>query len=157
MLNKTLVLGIGNPILQDDGVGVYVVQRLKAERPQTAELEFVDGGTLSFALIGEIENADNLIVVDAAELNAAPGTVKTFFGENMDQFLGSQKNSSVHDVTLIDLMNIAFLSDRLPARRALIGIQPGCLDLGTEPTAAVKNAIPDACRLTLELLESWAN
>jgi len=154
-LNKTLVLGIGNPLMQDDGVGVYVVQRLKSEYPDSPQVEFMDGGTLSFSLIGVIESATNLIVIDAAQLNDEPGSVKTFFGEEMDIFLGQQKNSSVHDITLVDLMSIALLSDQLPDRRALIGIQPGAIDWSTEPTPAIKKAIPNVCNMALELIEKW--
>jgi hydrogenase maturation protease len=153
--NKTLVLGIGNPILQDDGIGVHVVQQLKASTTNNSQVNFLDGGTLSFSLIGEIEAATNLIVIDAAQLDDLPGSVRVFLGEEMDLFLGRQKNSSVHDVTLIDLMSIALLSDRLPINRALIGIQPEIIDWGTEPTLAVKNAIPSACNLTMELIEKW--
>jgi hydrogenase maturation protease len=155
MLNKTLVLGIGNPILQDDGIGVHVVQQLKTEYLDFPQVEFLDGGTLSFSLIGKIEGATNLIVIDAAQLDDEPGSVRTFFGEEMDLFLGRQKNSSVHDVTLIDLMSIALLSDRLPFRRALIGVQPETIDWGTEPTPVVKKAIPTVCNLTMELIEKW--
>ena len=154
-LNKTLVLGIGNPLMQDDGVGVYVVQRLKAEYPDFPQVEFLDGGTLSFSLIGAIEDATNLIVIDAAQFSDEPGSVKTFFGEEMDLFLGQQKNSSVHDITLIDLMSIALLADQLPARRALIGIQPGAIDWSTEPTPAIKKAIPNVCNIAMELIEKW--
>jgi len=155
VLNKTLVLGIGNPLMQDDGVGVHVVQRLKSEYPDSPQVEFMDGGTLSFSLIGEIESAANLIVIDAAQFSDEPGSVRTFLGEEMDFFLGQQKNSSVHDVTLVDLMSIALLSDRLPARRALIGIQPGSIDWGTEPTPAIKKAIPNVCTIAAELVEKW--
>ena len=154
-LNKTLVLGIGNPLMQDDGVGVHVVQRLKAEHTDFPQVEFLDGGTLSFSLIGAIEDATNLIVIDAAQLNNEPGSVRTFFGEEMDLFLGQQKNSSVHDITLVDLMSIALLSDQLPARRALIGIQPGSIDWSTEPTPAIKKAIPNVCNIAMELIEKW--
>ena len=141
--------------MQDDGVGVHVVQRLKAEYPDSPDVEFMDGGTLSFSLIGAIEDATNLIVIDAAQFSDKPGEVGTFIGEEMDRLLGQQKNSSVHDVALIDLMSIALISDQLPARRALIGIQPGSIDWGIEPSPAVKEAIPHVCNLTTELLEKW--
>ena len=154
-LNKTLVLGIGNPLMQDDGVGVHAIQRLKAMYPDSPQVEFMDGGTLSFSLIGVIEDATNLIVIDAAQLNNEPGSVKTFFGEEMDIFLGQQKNSSDHDITLINLMSIALLADQLPARRALIGIQPGSIDWSTEPTPAIKKAIPNVCSIAMELIEKW--
>ena len=155
MLNKTLVLGIGNPLMQDDGVGVYVVQQLKAQYPDYPKVEFIDGGTLSFSLIGEIESASNLIVIDAAQFDDEPGSVRTFIGEEMDSFLGRQKNSNAHDITLVDLMSIAMLTDELPARRALIGIQPESIGWTTEPTQAIKNAIPKACDITMELIEKW--
>ena len=155
MSNKTLVLGIGNPLMQDDGIGVHALQQLKAMHPDFPQVEFLDGGTLSFSLIGVIEDATNLIVIDAAQFCDEPGTVRTFHGEDMDRLLGQQKNSSVHDVTLIDLMSIALLSDQLPARRALIGIQPGCIDWSTEPTPAIKTAIPEICDIAMELIDKW--
>jgi hydrogenase maturation protease len=155
MLAKTLVLGIGNPIMQDDGAGVYVVQQLKTEQSIHPNIVFLDGGTLSLSLIGEIESVERLIVVDAAQLDDAPGSIRTFIDEEMDRFLGQQKNSSVHDVTLVDLLSIALLSDRLPSKRALIGIQPASIDFGTEPTSAIQLAIPKACNMAMELLEQW--
>ncbi|WP_262965097.1 HyaD/HybD family hydrogenase maturation endopeptidase [Methylobacter psychrophilus] len=154
-LNKTLVLGIGNPLMQDDGVGVHVVQHLKADNPDFPQVEFMDGGTLGFSLIGAIEDATNLIVIDAAQLSDTPGSIRIFLGEEMDLFLGRQKNSSVHDVTLVDLMSIALLSDQLPVRRALIGIQPGVIDWSTELTPTIKKAIPNVCNIVLELIEKW--
>ncbi len=155
MSNKTLVLGIGNPLMQDDGICVHAVQQLKAMYPNFPQVDFLDGGTLSFSLIVVIEDATNLIVIDSAQFCDEPGTVRTFHGVDMDRLLGQQKNSSVHDVTLIDLMSIALLSDQLPARRALIGIQPGCIDWSTEPTSAIKNAIPEVCDIAMELIDKW--
>ena len=156
MSNKTLVLGIGNPLMQDDGVGVHAIQQLKAMYPDLPQVEFLDGGTLSFSLIGVIEEVTNLIVIDAAQFCDVPGTVKAFHDEDMDYLLGRQKNSSVHDITLIDLMSIALLTDELPARRALIGIQPECIGWSTEPTPSIKKAIPEVCTLVMELIAKWS-
>jgi hydrogenase maturation protease len=155
MLNKTLVLGIGNPLMQDDGVGVHAIQRLKTIYIDSPQVKFLDGGTLSFSLIGMIEDSTNLIVIDAAQIDEEPGTVRTFFGEDMDHLLGQQKNSSVHDVALIDLMSIALLSDKLPVRRALIGVQPECIDWCTEPSSAIQKAIPEICDTVMKLVDKW--
>jgi hydrogenase maturation protease len=151
----TLVLGIGNPLMQDDGIGVLVVQKLKETYGNIPSTKLLDGGTLSFHLIGEIEDATNLIVIDSAQLRKIPGSIKVFQGADMDCFLGEQKNSSVHDLTLVDLLSIALLNDQLPRNRAMIGIQPECLDWGLSPTQTVADSIPDACRITLELLHQW--
>lgn len=149
-----LVLGVGNTILTDEGVGPWVVERLRALNPEAPGVEWMDGGTLSFSIAASVEDAEYIIVVDATELRAAPGTVKVFVDEEMDQMLGGH-GRSIHEVGLMDLMNIARLTERLPKRRALIGIQPGTVDWGTEPTPAVAAAMPEAARAVAELIEAW--
>ena len=155
MNNKTLVLGLGNTLLGDEGAGVYAVRALQERHAGRADVELLDGGTLSFTLAGPIEDADNLIVIDATQLRDTPGTVRVFEGEDMDRFLGGNRKSSVHEVSLLDLLTIARLAEALPARRALIGIQPEYLDWSDAPTANVARAIPAACDLALELIERW--
>lgn len=152
---KTLVLGLGNTLLGDEGAGVYAVRILQQRHENLADVEFLDGGTLSFTLAGPIEDARHLIVIDAAQLKDRPGAVHVFEGEDMDRFLGSHRKSSVHEVSLMDLMAIARLSESLPAHRALIGIQPEYLDWSDAPTEAVARAIPDACDLAMELIGRW--
>jgi len=110
---------------------------------------------LSFFLARTIEDADKLIVVDAAEMGVSPGSVRVYEGEQMDAFLGSNRKRSVHEVGLIDLMAMAALAGRLPERRALIGIQPKSVDWSVVPSAPVAEAIPKACKHAFELLEKW--
>jgi hydrogenase maturation protease len=155
MAGRTLVLGIGNTLLGDEGVGVHVVRQLQALLPESEELEFLDGGTLSFTLATPIEAAARLIVVDAAELDADAGTVRVFENEAMDRFLGHQRKRSVHEVGLMDLLAIARLTETLPAHRALIGIQPEFIDWSETPSAPVAQAIPRACAAAQTLIERW--
>ena len=77
---STLVLGIGNTLLSDEGIGVHVTRYLSDHHGPLPDTEFLDGGTLSFTLAASIENADNLIVIDATQLNEAPGSVRAFVG-----------------------------------------------------------------------------
>lgn len=151
----TLILGIGNTLLADEGIGVHVIQHLQTSQNELPDTTLLDGGTLSFTLAGAIEAADNLIVIDAAQLHAQPGTVRTFIDEDMDDFLHTNNKRSVHEVGLLDLMTIARLADHYPQRRALIGIQPQKLDWGEYPTEAVQAAIPSACHQIRNLLEGW--
>ena len=155
MTRRTLVLGIGNTLLGDEGVGVHAVHALEALLGSPEDVQFLDGGTLSFTLAGPIESTDELLVIDAAQLNAPPGTVQVFEGEEMDRFLGSQRKRSVHEVGLLDLMTIARLTDALPPRRALIAVQPEFLDWADTPTPAVAAAIPRACDIANGLIERW--
>jgi hydrogenase maturation protease len=151
---KTLVLGIGNTLLTDEGVGVHVLGHLSgAALPEDVEL--LDGGTLSFTLAGPIEEADSLVVVDAANLKSAPGTMQVFEGEAMDAFLMSNRKSTVHEVGLTDLRAIAILAGHWPERRALVAIQPEVVGWGEEPTPAVAAAIPGAAEAIQNLIRTW--
>jgi len=151
---RTLILGIGNTLLSDEGVGVHVIRHLAAEHPDEPDLTFLDGGTLSFTLAGDIADHDFLIVVDAARLDAPPGTVRCFEDQQMDRYLG-RAQMSVHEVGLSDLMDMARLSDTLPRRRALVGIQPEILDWGERPSPAVEPAVREAAQLVLDLARRW--
>jgi hydrogenase maturation protease len=151
----TLILGIGNTLLADEGVGVRVIEMLRDDAALAEDVELLDGGTLSFTLAGPIEEAGALVVVDAARLDAPPGTMRLFEGEDMDNYLMRNRRASVHEVGLIDLMNIARLAERWPGRRALIAIQPDKVDWGEELTPAVAAALPGVCATIHELLGRW--
>ena len=154
MTQKTLILGLGNTLMADEAVGPTVVRRLASETDPAAPLQFLDGGTLSFTLTMPIEECARLIVVDAAALGAAPGTVRVFEGEAMDRQV-SLPAKSVHEVSLADLMDMVRLTTGLPARRALIGIEPAVIDWGDGLTPAVAAAVPAAMAAVRALLARW--
>ncbi len=154
---KLLILGIGNTLLRDDGVGVHVMEALSDQPPdghRERDLRFRDGGTLGLALLPDIETADAVIVIDAADIAAEPGTVRSFEGEAMDAQLGGKKRTA-HEVALADLMAAARLLGRQPVHRALVAIQPGSTEWGLAPTVEVAAAIPRACAAVLSLLDRW--
>jgi len=155
VVRKILVLGLGNTLLTDEGVGVHVIDELARHDPDAVAADYMDGGTMSFTLAGPIEESAALIVVDTAQLDAAPGTLQVFEGEAMDEFIATGKKSSVHEVSLNDLLAIARLENNLPANRALVGIQPADFDWGSYPTEPVAAAIPEACRAVRALIERW--
>lgn len=152
---RIMVLGIGNTLLQDEGAGVHAMRRLQQDSPDLAGVEFMDGGTLSFALAGPIGEADCLLVVDAAELDSPPGTVEVFCDAEMDHFLGASRKRSVHEVGLLDLLAVTHLTGDLPPRRALIGIQPETLNWGEELSPTVMAALPTACARAQAQIQAW--
>lgn len=154
---KTLILGIGNTLLTDEGVGIVAMRELEARFGPREDMEFLDGGTLSFTLAVPISECDALLVIDAAELGAAPGSVRSFEGAEMDRFLGANRKSSVHEVGLRDLMFISQLSGRWPERRALIGVQPAIVDWGESLTPEVAAAMPEICSLATEIMVSFSD
>ena len=154
MTPKTLILGIGNVLMTDEAAGPEVVRRLKADSNTAAPIDFLDGGTLSFTLAGPIADCQRLIVVDAASMGDAPGSVRLFEGEAMDRQLRTHAKT-VHEVSLADLLDIARLTDTLPALRALVGIEPASVDWGEALTPKVSAAVPLAMDLIRGLLARW--
>lgn len=152
---KCLVLGIGNTLLTDEGVGIHVLQALDAEWGNASDVTLLDGGTLSFTLAGPIEDADALIVVDAANIQSSPGTWTLLKGGEMDAFLMSNRKSTVHEVGLTDLRAIAILAGHWPEQRAMLAIQPDVVDWGEVPTPAVAAAIPPVCTAISNLIREW--
>lgn len=151
--NRAVVLGIGNVLLGDDGAGIHVIERLGRDHELPADVELLDGGTLSFSLLDRVESASILIVVDASNLGEPPGAVRFYADEEMDAFLASPAQRSVHDLNLGDLLRMCALRDALPARRFLVGIQPGSIDWQGAPGAEVDSGIEEACQRIRVLLE----
>jgi len=149
-----LVLGLGNSLLSDDGVGVHVIHAIRRDVARDLDLTCIDGGTLGLSLLPEIECADALILVDASEIGAAPGTVRLFEGTAMDAQLGGKKRTA-HEVAAADLLAASALTGQRPALRALIAVQPQSTGWGLEPTEAVKAAIPQACTAVATLARAW--
>ena len=153
-MKTTLVLGIGNNLLTDEGLGVHAVRYLETHHPDEPGLTYLDGGTLSFTLAEPIAEHDNLIVVDAARFGEPAGTVRCLVGDEMDRYLTGNR-ASVHEVGLMDLFDIARLSDTFPQQRALIGVEPEGLDWGEYLSPAVAPSLPRVAALVLELAARW--
>jgi hydrogenase maturation protease len=149
----TLVLGIGNTLLSDEGNGVHVIHYLQQHYPPLPGVTYMDGGTLSFTLAEAIQDHRALIIVDAAEFHAPAGTVRCLLNEEMDAFLRGPCHS-VHEVNLTDLLDIARLTDSLPSPRALVGIQAHSIDWGEHPSRETASAIPQAATCIIDLLNT---
>ncbi|MHB9085162.1 MAG: hydrogenase maturation protease [Thiobacillus sp.] len=149
------MLGIGNILLTDEGIGIHVLQALEPELANWPDVTLLDGGTLSFTLAGPIEDADALIVVDAANIKTKPGEWALLKGEEMDAFLMGNRKSTVHEVGLTDLRAIAMLAGHWPEKRAMLAIRPDVVDWGERPTPAVAAAIPPACAAIRGLIREW--
>jgi len=152
---KVLVLGVGNTLLQDDGLGVHVARRLRARPRVDTRATIIDGGTLGLSLLPDVEASAGFIVIDAAELGEPPGTVRVFEDTAMDRQLSGRKRS-VHEVAVADLLAAATLTGHVPTPRALVAIQPRSTDWGLEPTAEASAAIESAAAAVSDVIERWS-
>jgi hydrogenase maturation protease len=150
-----LVLGLGNTLLADDGVGVHVVRRLAAEATGPAGLRLLDGGTLGFRLMAAITQSQCVIVVDAAQLGERPGTVRLLHKQALDDHVSRGGRMSAHEAGLVDLLTLARLEGWVPARLALLGIQPKIVDWGERLSLPVSRSLPLACRAVIRTARAW--
>jgi len=151
---QVVVLGIGNMLLRDDGVGIRVLQALERGLGADERLSFVDGGTIGFMLSALIEQAPDLLVIDAVRMAGTPGSVRCFENEAMDHFLTGRR-SSVHEIGLRDVLDMARLTGKLPRRRALVGVEPATVELGEQLSPEVKRGVAPAVLLARGVLERW--
>jgi hydrogenase maturation protease len=149
----TLVLGLGNILLGDEGVGVRVVERL-AERYQFPEGTLVlDGGTLALDLLPYVEDSERLVVIDAVDMRAEPGTTVRITDDEVPVFLSVKV--SPHQMGLADILSAARLRGYWPQELVLWGVQPGVIDTTLDlspPVAAQVDALVEG---VLAELDRW--
>ena len=133
---KVLVLGIGNLVMSDDGVGVKIVQRLQKDYRFVDQVEIMDGGTLGLDLLPKLEGIERLIIVDAVETDMEPGTCIRLSGEELP--IALETKLSPHQMGLKDLLSVAELMGHSPREMVLIGVQPGSIEMDTELTPVVE-------------------
>ena len=150
-----LVLGLGNTLLTDEQVGVRVAEAVGRDpRAKAYPIRALDGGTMGLSLLVDMEEAGAMVVIDAAQLGAAPGHVATFEGAEMDHFLRT-RGRNPHDIGLDDMLDGLRLRDAVPAQRALVGVQPTHLGVGEAMTDAVAHAVPVAVDAVFDLVARW--
>jgi hydrogenase maturation protease len=150
----TLVLGLGNILLGDEGVGVRVIERL-LERYECPEgVRVMDGGTLGLDLLPYLEDAARLLVVDAVEARKPPGTLVRLTGEQVPLFLDAAKVSP-HQEGLQDLLAVAALKGYLPTEVVFWGAQIEALGVGLELSPAVAAQLDALTGKVLEELARW--
>ena len=146
---KTVIVGVGNVLLKDEGIGVHVVralQEMSLASPEE-EVEVVDGGT-SPAALDSAEGVDKLIIVDAARGGGEPGTIYRF---TPDQVSGGPKLlTSLHDLTLLDSLRMMESVGNPPRETVIIGVEPAEVDWGLELTPALRGKVPDVVRRVVE-------
>lgn len=147
---KILVLGIGNLVMSDDGVGVKVVQKLQREYCFADNVEIVDGGTLGLDLLPKLEGIECLIVVDAVDIGKKPGTCVRLQGEELP--IALETKVSPHQMGLKDLLSVAELMGYLPREMVLIGIQPGSIEMDVDLTAEVEAKVGELTTMILDEL-----
>ena len=149
-----LVLGIGNVLWADEGFGVRAVEALHRRWEMPANVSVIDGGTQGVYLLDHVCSAERVIVLDAIDFALPPGTLRVFRDADVPE--GSGAAMSLHQATFQELLSLARVRGRFPARITLIGVQPAVLDdLGGSLSAPVRARLDEAVELAVAELRAW--
>lgn len=140
-MKKLLVLGVGNILMQDEGIGVHAVNEFRQEKElwKNRDVDFIDGGTFTQDIFYLFETYENILVLDIVRANQTPGTI---FCLEEDQLRKNKKQMlSLHDIDLLDSLAMAEMRGHKPYLR-VVGIEPATIDWGTELTPPLAAALP---------------
>lgn len=151
----TLVLGLGNPLMGDDGLGLAALDRLGARWQLPADVRLLDGGTAGLQLLPDIEDAERLVLLDAIEAGEPPGTLVVLEREELPRYFAHKL--SPHEVALREVLALAELRGRLPAELVAIGLQPGPLTLGPGLSAPVRGGVDRMLDAVVARLKRWGH
>jgi hydrogenase maturation protease len=144
---RILILGVGNLLLSDEGLGVHVARKLM-EMDFPPEVEVLDGGTDGFGLMHALLQADRLILVDAVRGGGTPGSIYRFGIEDCPPFPDIFK-TSVHQISILEVINLSGLIGSTP-RTTVIGVEPKRLEMGMELSPQIEATIPKVIQLIKE-------
>ena len=152
-MGKTLVLGVGNLLLSDDGVGVHTIWRLQEVAQLPEEVQVLDGGTMGLDLLYYLEGVSHLLIVDAVETGGPPGTLTRIAGEQVPAYLSLKM--SPHEIGLPDMLFAAKLRDLYPEEVVVWGVQPETVEVGLDLSPSVAAQMDVLVEKILEELTQW--
>lgn len=154
-MSGTVVIGLGNPIMGDDGLGIAALERLRVGWVMPAAVELVDGGTWGMNLLSLIEDAERVLLIDAIAIGAAPGTPVVLPRDRLPRYLATK--ISPHQVDLADVLALAELRGTLPEYTTAVGLQPGRVEMSAELTDVVREQLDALVATVVDLLAQWGH
>lgn len=152
---QVVVIGLGNPLMGDDGLGLAALERLRAQWRLSRDVELVDGGTWGLTLLPVIEAADRLLLIDAIDTGGTPGTLHILERAHIPRYLATK--ISPHEVDLRDVLALAELRGTLPQDTVAIGLQPAAVTLSAELSDVVRLRLDELVSAVTRQLAAWGH
>jgi len=147
---RVVVLGVGNVLMADEGVGVHAVERLQSRFRLPEDIEVVDGGTTGMELLPMLHGADQLIIVDAVRVGQPPGSIVRLEGDEVPAFFKTKL--SPHQIGVSDMLAALQFGGGAPGRVVMIGVQPVSLELSMELSPPVAARLDEVVGLVCDEL-----
>ncbi|MFN2158368.1 MAG: HyaD/HybD family hydrogenase maturation endopeptidase [Anaerolineales bacterium] len=153
MTNRKIVLGIGNTLNTDEGLGICALDGLRARLGEQDQLEILDGGTLGLNLLPLVENASHLLILDAVNVGKPPGTVVELAKDDIPLFRGIKMSD--HQISFQEVLGLAKVRDKFPQYLHLIGAQPANHSIGVGLSPTIEAVIPEIVERAITKLNQW--
>jgi len=147
---RTVVLGVGNLLLSDEGVGVHVINKMM-EMALPPEVELVEGGVDGLRLMSVVIGTDRLIVIDAVKGGGSPGSIYRFGPDDLATHADTSK-TSVHQIGILEVIRLSGLVAN-PPETTVIGIEPKSIEVGMELSPEIQSKVPRIIELVLDELK----
>jgi hydrogenase maturation protease len=155
MSESAVVIGLGNPLMGDDGLGLAALARLAADWVLPPEVQAIDGGTWGLNLLPLIERADQVLFLDAVDAGKAPGDAVELSGAELPALLGLKL--STHQIELREVLALARLRGTLPPVMACLGLQPASVELRDGLSPTLEAGLDRLVAAAVARLESWGH
>jgi hydrogenase maturation protease len=152
---NALVIGLGNPIMADDGLGIAALEQLRTGWIIPPSVRLVDGGTWGMNLLPVVEEAEEMILLDAIDQGAPPGTLVVLEREQVPRYFGLKL--SPHQVDLREVLALAELRGRLPGRLLAMGLQPQRVEMFSGLSPALECQMDRLLVAVAARLEQWGH
>ncbi|RPI33339.1 MAG: hydrogenase maturation protease [Chloroflexota bacterium] len=152
---RRVVLGLGNLLCRDEGIGIHAVQALEQACGEQAGFEWVDGGVLGMSLLPLVEECSHLLVLDAVDAGLPEGSLVELSKEEIPLFAGIRM--SEHQVGFQDVLGLASLRGNLPEHVRLLGVQPADLSAGMELSREAAAALPAILERSRAVISEWGH
>jgi hydrogenase maturation protease len=153
-MSGSAVIGLGNPLMGDDGFGLIALARLRDEWTIDG-VELVDGGTWGMSLLPLIEDSDRVVLLDAIAAGAKPGDVVVLERERLPIYL--TRKLSPHQVDIRDVLAAAEWRGKLPKETVAIGVEPRVVEMRLDLSDEVESAVDAAVQVVIARLEEWGH
>ncbi|HEX9020189.1 MAG TPA: HyaD/HybD family hydrogenase maturation endopeptidase [Nitrospirota bacterium] len=147
------VIGLGNILMRDEGVGVHVIRAFQERYDTPDGVEIVDGGTAGFDLLPLIEGRDKVLLVDAVNFGREPGAIDVLVNDEIPARFSTK--ASLHHLGLMDILSITKLAGSAPGELCLVGIQPKALEVGLDMTPEICDKVQTLVERVATRLQDW--
>lgn len=152
---RITIIGIGNILYQDEGVGVHILPSLMEKLGNDSDIEIIEGATDGMILLEPVEDAEHLIIIDAINAGKPGGTIITLEGDEIPAYYGIKM--SIHQIGFQEVLWTAKFRERYPDQIIMFGMQPSSLELGIELSETNQARLEELTAKVMNQVEIWRN